>query len=84
MSLRLYLVTCDLRQQGDYQSLRARLRALDARQVLDAQWALRSTYNATELRDLLRAFMHEGDRIVVTEIGQEWASRKALSNLGQL
>jgi hypothetical protein len=84
MSLRLYLVTCDFRQPGDYQSFRARLRALDAKQLLDSQWALRSTYNATELRDLLRAFLDEGDRIVVTEIGQEWASRKALANLGQL
>ena len=84
MSLKLYMVTCDLRQTDDYQSLRARLLALDARQLLNAQWALRSTYTATELRDLLRAFLHEGDRIVVTEVGHEWASRKAMSNLGQM
>lgn len=84
MSLKLYMVTCDLRPADDYQSLRARLRALDAQQLLNAQWALRSTYTATELRDLLRAFLHEGDRIVVTEVGQEWASRKAMANLGRL
>ncbi|MBI4874590.1 MAG: hypothetical protein HY822_08155 [Acidobacteria bacterium] len=84
MSLKLYLVTCELRQPDDYQSFQARLRALDARQVLSAQWALRSTYTATELRDLLRASLHEGDRLVVTEVGQEWASRKALANLGQM
>lgn len=84
MSLRLYLVTCELRQSGDYQSLRERLRALDARQILETQWALRSTYTATELRDLLRAFLGDSDRIVVTEVGREWASRKALANIGQL
>jgi len=84
MSLKLYVVTCDLTQSDDYQSLRARLRALDAQQLLSAQWALRSTYSATELRDLLRGFLHEGDRIVVAEVGQEWASRKAMANLGRV
>ncbi len=84
MSLKLYLVTCDLGQADDYQSFRARLRALDARQLLNSQWALRSTYTATELRDLLRAFLSDSDRLVVTEVGQEWASRKALSNLGKV
>jgi hypothetical protein len=32
-------------------------------------------------KEILRCFIHEGDRIVVTEVGSEWASRRALSNL---
>ena len=84
MSLKLYLVSCDLLTRHDYQSLHARLRSLDARQVMSAQWALRTTYTAGELRDLLRGFLDEGDRILVTEVGQEWASRRALVNLGTL
>jgi hypothetical protein len=82
VSLKLYLVTCDLLQPGDYGSLKERFRTLGARQVLDRQWALRSTYSAGELKDLLRQLVDDRDRIVVAEVGAEWASRRALSNLG--
>lgn len=84
MSLRLYLITCDLLEGGDYGSLQERLRALEARQLLERQWALRTTYTASELRNLLRGFLGEQDRIVVTEVGAEWASRRALANLAEL
>ncbi len=84
MALKLYLVTCNLFQSGDYRSLRERLRTLDARQVLDNQWALRSTYTASELKEVLRRFLDDGDRIVVAEVGAEWASRRALVDMGKL
>ena len=81
MSLKLYLVSYELLHEGDYKSLKERLRTLDAKPLLSSQWALRSTYTASQLKEILRGFMHEGDRIVVTEVGSEWASRRALSNL---
>lgn len=84
MALKLYLVTCNLFQSGDYRSLRERLRTLDAKQVLDNQWALRSTYTAAELKNLLREFLDDRDRIVITEVGAEWASRRALVDMGRL
>lgn len=84
MSLKLYLVTCDLIHQGDYASLRSRLRTFEARAVLANQWALHSTHTATELKNILKEFLHEGDRIVVAEVGAERASRRALSNLAEL
>ena len=84
MALKLYLVTCNFLQSGDYRSLRERLRTLDAKQVLDNQWALRSTYTALELKELLRQFMDDRDRIVITEVGAEWASRRALVDMGKL
>jgi len=84
MALKLYLVTCDLLHAGDYRSLKERLRTLEARQVLEQQWALRSAYTAAELKELLRGLIDERDRIVVTEVGAEWASRRALANLGSL
>ncbi len=84
MSLKLYLVSCDLLHEGDYASLRARLRTFEARPVLAGQWGLRSTHSATQLKDILREFLHEGDRILVTEVGAEVASRRALSNLAEL
>ena len=84
VSLKLYLVTCDLIHEGDYASLRSRLRTFEARPVLANQWALHSTHTATQLKDILKEFLHEGDRIVVTEVGAERASRRALSNLAEL
>jgi hypothetical protein len=41
-------------------------------------------YTASELKKILKAFIHDGDRIVVTEVGAEWASRRALSNLAEI
>jgi len=84
MALKLYIVTCSLLQSGDYRSLRERLRTLDAKQVLENQWALRSTYSAAELKEIFRRLIDERDRIVVTEVGAEWASRRALVNIGSL
>ncbi len=82
--MKLYLVTCDLLQQADYRSLHERLRTLGARQVLTNQWALRSTYSAAEIKSVLKQLIDNGDRIVVAEIGAEWASRRALSNLAEM
>lgn len=84
MALKLYVVTCSLLQSGDYRSLKERLRTLDAKQVLENQWALRSTYSAAELKEIFRRLIDERDRIVVTEVGAEWASRRALVNIGSL
>lgn len=84
MALKLYLVTCNLFQSGDYRSLKERLRTLDAKQVLDNQWALRSTYSAPELKEIFRQLIDDRDRIVVTEVGSEWASRRALVNMAKL
>jgi hypothetical protein len=84
VSLKLYLVSCDLTGEGDYSSFQARLRTFEARQLLATQWALRSTYTAAELKEILRAFLHERDRIVVAEVGAERASRRALSNLAEM
>ena len=81
MSLKLYLVSCDLLQQGGYESLKERLRSLEARQVLEAQWVLRSTHTAAELKEIFRQVMDDRDRILVTEVGSEWASRRAMVNL---
>jgi hypothetical protein len=84
VSLKLYLITCDLLSEGDYCSLHARLRTFEAHQVLATQWALHSTHTAAELKHILRQFLHERDRIVVTEIGAERASRRAMCNLAEL
>ena len=84
VSLKLYSVTLELSGPGDYRSLIERLRAFDATQIISNQWALRTTHSAAELKNILRSFLDENDRIVVTEVGAEWASRRALANLAKL
>jgi hypothetical protein len=84
VSLKLYLISCDLLHEGDYVSFRSRLRTFEARQVLENQWALQSSYSAGQLKEILRQFLHENDRIVVAEVGAERASRRALCNLRDL
>jgi hypothetical protein len=84
VSLKLYLISCELSSEGDYASLRARLRTFEARQVLANQWALHSTHTAAQLKDILRRFLDDRDRIVVAEIGAERASRRALCDLAEL
>jgi len=84
VSLKLYSVTLELADQGDYCSLLERLRAFGATQIIDHQWALRTTHSAVELKDILRRFLAEKDRIVVAELGAECASRRALANLADL
>ena len=46
MSLKLYLVSCDLLHDGDYASFKSRLSTFEAHQVLERQWALHSTHTA--------------------------------------
>ncbi len=85
VSLKLYLISCELLcDGGDYRSLRERIRTLGGRELLGAVWALRSQYTASELKNLLKEYLAPDDRIVVTEVGGEWASRKARTNLGEL
>jgi hypothetical protein len=84
VSLKLYLITCDLLEEGDHHSFRERLRSLEARQVLNQQWAIRSTYTAAELKEMFRQYLGDRDRIVVNEVGEERASRRALVDLGNL
>jgi hypothetical protein len=84
MSLKLYSVTLELTDPGDYRSLRERLRAFGATQIIAHHWALRSTHSATELSKILRGFLADNDRIVVLEVGAECASRRALANLADL
>jgi hypothetical protein len=84
VSMRLYVITLDLLQAAGYESLKARLETLGARQLLERQWALRTNYSAAELKRIIKDFVDERDRLVVTEVGAEWASRRALANLGEM
>ncbi len=81
MSLKLYLVTCEFLSGGDYASFRERMRTLDATEILNDQWALRSTQSAQQLKDVLKDMLDRRDRITVVEVGEERASRLAKADL---
>lgn len=38
-------------------------------------WMLRSNLNASQIRDYLRTYMHNGDRVFVVEVGHDWAGQ---------
>ena len=84
MSLKLYTVTLDLVTASDHRSLKKRLRTLDAKQILSGQWPLRSTYKAENLREILRGFLGDQDRIVVTEVGAERSTTRAFTDIRTL
>ena len=84
MSLKLYLVSCEFTSGGDYASFREKLRTLEATEVLGQQWALRSRFSAMELKEQLRQYLDERDRITVAEVGEEKASRRAKADLAKL
>jgi hypothetical protein len=82
VSLKLYLVTCDLLQPCDYGSLKAKLQTLGARQVLDAQWALRTNYTAAQLKDTLRGSSTRGTGSWSPRSAGKSASRRARVSFG--
>lgn len=84
MARRLYLVAYDLSLPLPYESLKTRLTTMGAQQVLDSVWALLASESADQVKRSLRGLMDDGDRLLIAEVGQDWASRRALFRLGDL
>ena len=83
----LYLVGYDLmnhKTQGEYEELMKELKRLGAQKVLLSQWVLQSNVDAEAIRDRLRKFMHEDDRMLVAEITNNWASCWTLFSINEL
>jgi hypothetical protein len=77
----LYLVSYDLRHKnvlGDYDNLVDELQRLNAVELLEARWLLRTKNEAAEVRNHLGKMVHPEDRLLVTEIGDKWAGRNLL------
>jgi hypothetical protein len=84
MAKRLYLVAFEPLSQGDYASFRTRLTVMGAQQVLERVWAVLASESAGEIKRDLRCFVGNSDRILVIEVGRDWASRRALFPVGEL
>jgi hypothetical protein len=81
VSLKLYLISLDLQPGRSYPNVHSHLRELRAEQILERQWAVRTTFTATQLRDRFKRFVADDDRITVVEVGEERASRRAMADL---
>ena len=82
----LYVISYDLigKSYDQYETLIAELERLGAHRVLLSQWALRNNSTSEQIRDHLYPFMHPNDRVLVTEITGNWASRNTLINLNSV
>lgn len=69
-----YLVSYDLLRPGqNYDGLINAIKQLGGKRVLLSAWAFYSTATAVQLRDHLRQFIDQNDRLLVTGING-WAS----------
>jgi hypothetical protein len=69
----LYLVSYDLRDPRNYQSVYRVLDSLGARRALRSSYWVESESSAIDLRELIRCFISVSDGLVVTEVG-DWAT----------
>jgi CRISPR/Cas system-associated endoribonuclease Cas2 len=83
----LYLISYDLmhhESHGQYDELIEDLEHLKARQILSSDWVIKTNADAEAIRDRLRRFMDEDDRIIVAEITSNWASAHTLFSINDL
>lgn len=82
----LYLISYDLigKSYDQYEDLIHELERLGARRVLLSEWVWRSNDTSERIRDHIRQFTHPNDRLLVTEITNNWASWGALIDINQV
>jgi hypothetical protein len=80
--MKAYLISYDLDKPGqNYERVIARLKEHGAARVLMSQWALKTTWSATQLRDDLQSNgIDANDRLLVVELRGEWAFYNVLSS----
>ena len=79
----VFLISYDLIKQKDYERLFAALKQLGAVRVLLSAWAVKCNTNSVTLRNYLRAFIDNDDRLVVMQFS-DWAALNALIDLNRL
>lgn len=79
-----YLISYDLRLGAtpeDYARIAGAIERLGGRRALLSQWALRSNSGAAALAATLWAYMDANDRLLVTELTDNWASYNLMIDL---
>lgn len=76
-----YVISYDLVAPGqNYDQLIEKLREFGASRLLQSQWIVRwNDTNAATVRDIIRAYIDENDRLLVTCLdSNDWASRNTM------
>ena len=82
--MKLFWIGYDLQSPGkDYRRLNDELIALGARKILYSDWVLRSSFTATQLRDVLQAYIDHNDWLMVAEVSN-WASYNTLVDINNV
>jgi hypothetical protein len=68
------LITYDLKPENEYPRLFAALRAMGACKPLSAGWVVDVQFTAAQMRDHLKKFIDEDDRLLVLTLAGSWAS----------
>ena len=68
------LITYDLKPDNDYPRLWAALRAMGACKPLLSGWVVDVQFTASQMRDHLKKFIDEDDRLLVVSLSGGWAS----------
>lgn len=71
----IYCVGYDLMEKKDYLKLIEKLKSYDAyAHIQGSLWFVKSSKNASELRDELKSFIDEDDKLIVIRVTLPWAS----------
>jgi len=68
------LITYNLKPETAYPRLFAALRAMGACKPLEGSWVVDVQFTAGQMRDHLKKFIDEDDRLLVVSLGGSWAS----------
>ena len=72
----LYLITYDLNEEKDYDSLFKKLKEYGTySHSLSSVWFIETEEDATQIRDKLVTELDEDDELLVIEVRRHWASR---------
>jgi hypothetical protein len=81
---RIYCIQYDLLQPGrDYQPLIAAIKQLGSSwaKPLESCFAIVTTMTSVQIRDSLATHLDTNDKLLVTQIGSDWASRNLLKEV---
>ena len=81
----LYLITYDLLVPGqDYDTLIKTLVSWGAKRVALSTWVIRSKHGAKALGNALPSYMDTNDRLIVTQMGADWATWNAMFDINKI
>lgn len=74
MERRTYIITYDLAEGGDYDTLADAIKAYGTwARITESTWAVRTELTAREIRDDILPYLVEGSRLMVVRSGTEAA-----------